>query len=210
MLDIQTILKKSFFSNTISPRNLVNLADICLTKQVQKKEILFLEGERGFSFYILAEGGIRLFKTAEDGNETVIKIIKPGEMFAEVILFEEEKYPVSAAALTESTVLMIPRHQFTCLLQSEEFRDEFIGGLMRKMRYLAEQMKMLTQLDVEDRFFRFLNEHFGPQTRIRTDLSKKDIASAIFTTPETLSRLLLRLKHEKRLIWQKNLIIRDP
>jgi CRP-like cAMP-binding protein len=37
---------------------------------------------------------------------------------------------------------------------------------------------------------------------IQTKLSKKDFAAAIGTTPETLSRLILRLKKEGRIEWE--------
>ena len=73
--------------------------------------------------------------------------------------------------------------------------------LMKKQRYLADQIKYLTHFDVEERLFLFLEEQFGKNDEIVTDLSKKDIASAIRTTPETLSRLLIRLEKEDRMNW---------
>jgi len=139
--------------------------------------MLFLEKEKGFSFYILQKGSIKLFKTSEDGTETVIKIVKQGEMFGEVILFEKNHYPVSAAGLMDSTVLMIPKHQFSCLLESEEFRTEFIQGLMNKMRYLTSQLKYLMNHDVEERLFLFLEDHFGSKEQFKINLSKKDVAA---------------------------------
>ncbi|MBN2415295.1 Crp/Fnr family transcriptional regulator [bacterium] len=202
------ILKKTLFSGDVSETELSRIAEICLEKTVRKKEVLFLEGDRGFSFYILAAGSIKLFKTAEGGEETVIKLIKPGEMFGEVILFEADRYPVSAVALTGSRLLMIPKHQFICLLNSEGFRNEFIGGLMRKMRYLTNQLKYLTNFDVEERLFQFLRDQYGTNSEQKIDISKKEIAAAIMTTPETLSRLLQRLKHEGKITWDGNMLIR--
>jgi CRP-like cAMP-binding protein len=55
---------------------------------------------------------------------------------------------------------------------------------------------------VEERFFFFLQEQFGRRQEYRISLSKKDIARAIGTIPETLSRLLLRLKKEKKIRWE--------
>lgn len=198
----EEILSRIPLFENISRENLTAVADICLSKTLSKKEILFLEGDKGYSIYVLLKGNIQLYKTSPDGREIVIKVVKPGEMFAEVILFEENRYPVSAMALTPCQLFTLPKHQFLCLLINDQFRDEFIGSLMRKMRYLAEHIKYLTNHDVEDRFLMFLEKQYGGQQRIVTKLSKKDVAAAIGATPETLSRLLLRLKNEGKLTWE--------
>jgi len=105
---------------------------------------------------------------------------------------------------------MIPKHQFYCLLADENFRNEFIGTLMKKMRFLADQIRYLTSHDVEDRLLMFLEDQYGRLERIKCSLSKKAVAAAIGTTPETLSRLLLRLKSEGKLHWQDSKITVNP
>jgi CRP/FNR family transcriptional regulator len=195
------LARTSLFEN-ISDHSRNALADIALRKNLSKKQILFFEGDIGQAIYILITGSIQIYKTAPDGREVVIKVVKPGEMFAEVILFESPNYPVSAVALTSGAVFMIPKQQFICLLEDQAFRNDFIGALMHKMRYLAGQIQYLTLHDVEDRLFLFLQEQFGRVRVMTPRVSKKDVASAIATTPETLSRLLLRLRREKRLSWE--------
>ncbi len=206
-MDKEEVLKKNQLFKNISESSLRALARICIIQRLDKKEILFLEGEKGYSFYILVEGSVRLFKSSPDGKETTIKIIGPGEMFAEVILFEEDRYPVSSMALEKSTLFMIPKHQFICLLNDERFRNDFISIIMKKMRYLAKRMQYLSGHDVEQRLFIFLEQQYGNKEKIRVSLSKKDVAAAIGTTPETLSRVLLRLKREGRLRWEGRNVI---
>lgn len=204
------ILNRTALFGNISPANLSALADICLTKTVEKREVLFFEGDKGYSLYLLVSGNVQLYKTTPEGKDVVIKVIKPGEIFAEVILFEENVYPVSAMALKKSLVYMIPKHQFHCLLENERFRNEFIGILLKKLRYLANQIWYLTSRDVEDRFLMFLEEHHGRKETVRCSLSKKAVAAAIGTTPETLSRLLGRLQEENKLSWEGSKITINP
>ncbi len=205
----EILARTSLFEN-ISRHSREALADISLRKNLTKKQILFFAGDKGRALYVLIAGSVQIYKTSPDGRDVVIKVIKPGEIFAEVILFETDRYPVSAVALTTSTVFMIPKYQFACLLEDPVFRNDFIGTLMRKMRYLADQIQYLTLHDVEDRLFLFLAEQFGKKETMTAQLSKKDFASAIGTTPETLSRLLLRLRQEKRLYWEGRTIRIDP
>jgi len=205
-MDKQTILRSLPLFEHLSPKGLDQVAEICLEHEAKKKELLFLEGDKGYSLYILVQGSVQLYKTLPDGKEVAIKTVKPGEMFAEVVLFGDNTYPVTAVTLTESTLYMLPKHQFSCLLENPEFRKDFIVNLLDKMKFLTDQMKYLTRYDVEDRLFLFLEEQYPGEKDIKTKLSKKDIAAAVGTTPETLSRVLLRLKKEGKLKWEGNTI----
>jgi len=189
-IDKIEILSRTNFFDTISKTSLNALADICLLKNIEKKKHLFYEGERGLSIYILVSGSIQLYKNSSDGKEIVIKVVKPGELFGEVILFEQDKYPVSAIALKSSVLFQIYGNQFTLLLKHDDFCRDFFGSLMKKMRYLTERIKYITSADVEERFISFLEEHYGRGEKIVPNISKKDIAASIGTTPETFSRLL--------------------
>ncbi len=208
-MDLEKILRNTDFFHGIGDRHLSSLAGISIPKKIGKKQTLFLEGQRGHAVYLLVYGTIQLYKSAPDGRDIVIRVIGQGEMFAEVVLFEQENYPVSAVALEESLVLMLPRRQVHCLLTEEQFRNAFITILMRKQRHLTERILNLTLHDAEERFFLFLMEQYGPREEYDIPLSKKDIAGAIWTNPETFSRLIQRLKQNGTIVWeQKKLRLR--
>lgn len=179
---------------------------LCTVTEIRKKDILFTEQSKGSSIFLLNDGAIQLQKTTPDGNEIAIRTIKPGEVFAEVILFERDRYPVTATAIQHSTVYAFSRTDILKLLKHEKFRNDFIRSLMEKMRYLAERVGYLTSYDVEQRFFMFLRDHYGKQPSITVDISKKDIAAAIGTTPETFSRLIKRLVDDGHIRWRSRKI----
>lgn len=197
---IQIIEQNDYFME-LSGSNKARLAEICIPKNLKKKEHIFLEGDKGYALYFCAEGAVQLYKTSETGQEVVLKVVRPGELFGEVVLFEKDRYPASAVALEESRVFLMPKIQFHCLLEDPEFRNEFISILMQKMRYLAEKIQYLTSCDVEERFRRFIRDQYGSRDAFSIDLSKKDIAAAIGTTPESLSRLIDRMKKEGKMTW---------
>ena len=207
MLSYQLLSGSNFFKD-LSPATLKALASIASSRDLKKKDTLFREGESGAAIYLLRRGALQLHKTAPDGNEVVIKIVQPSEVFAEVVLFERERYPVTAVALAPSEVIVFPRAEVHILLNTLSFRNDFIAMLMRKQRYLAERIVQQQAHDVEGRLLWFLNEQFGNQKIVELPFSKKDLAAAIGPTPETLSRLILKLKTRKIMTWKGKTITR--
>jgi len=209
-MNAEIALIQADFLHGISKAGREALAAICIPRSLAKRETIFHEGDAGNAVYLCAGGNIQLYKTTPDGKEVVIKVIAPGELFGEVILFEQNRYPVSAIALRKSRIFIMPRRQFHELLARADFRNDFIAMLMRKQRYLASRIHYLAAHEVEDRLLMFLRDQYGEKPAIPARMSKKDMAAAIGATPETLSRLLTRLKKERKLQWEKGIITVSP
>lgn len=201
-MNIIPLLKNSELFSGLSDAAEKKIAGMGRIVKAPQNMMIFLEDEKGSAFYLLAEGSVRLFKSAPDGREVTVKLAAPGEIFAEVILFEKDRYPVSAITVTDSTLFAMDRASFNTLMEEPGFRAEFISVIMKKQRYLAGRILYLTALDVEERFFRFLLEHYGRKAVYDIAISKKDLASAIGTIPETLSRLIQRLTQRKIIRWE--------
>jgi CRP-like cAMP-binding protein len=209
-MDIYRILDQAGFFEGISRSSKETLSKFCLPSERPRQTMLFREGEPGEAMFLLARGRVSLHKLSPDGREIVIKVIKPGEVFAEAILFEKKFYPVTAVALTDVLVFKLLRRDLLDLLRQEDFRNDFIATLLRKQRYLANKIQQLTSQDVEQRLRAFLLEQYGEQDQIRAEINKKQLAAAIGATPETLSRLLQELKRRKWLTWREGIITIAP
>lgn len=191
----------SLFEN-LSPKQLDSVAEITTNRMVSKREQLFHSGAPGELVYVLVQGAVQLYNISPDGREVVLKVVKPGEMFGEVVLFERETYPVSSIALKSSQLFSFSRSSFLNLLDQREFRDAFIAQIMKKMRYLTVQFHNLSSYEVADRLLLFFKEHHGDSKEFTIGLSKKDIAAAIGTTSETLSRTIKRLQECDKITWE--------
>lgn len=191
----------SLFEN-LSPQQLDSVAEITTNRMVKKREQLFHSGAPGDLVFVLVQGAVQLYNISPDGREVVLKVVKPGEMFGEVVLFERETYPVSSVALKNSQLFSFSRSSFLRLLDQTEFRDAFIAQIMKKMRYLTVQFHNLSSYEVADRLLIFLKDHHGDSKEFTIGLSKKDIAAAIGTTSETLSRTIKRLQECGKITWE--------
>ena len=172
----------------------LELAAVCTLKELARREYLFHEGRGADAVYVLYSGSMQLVKSADDGRDVVIRTVEPGQIFAEAVLFERDNYPVSAVALKRSVLIRLGRSEFLRLMDRSEFRNGFLASLMGRLRYLTDQILRLSVYDVETRFFLFLSEQYGKKEEYVLTISKKDIAAAIGTTPESLSRLVLKMK----------------
>lgn len=200
--DVGTALGTCELFSELSLEHRRTIAGICRTVTAQKKDSLFFEGRPGTAMYILVSGSMQLMKSSPDGREVVIRTVKPGGVFGEVVLFESDSYPVTAIARKKCTLYQIRRSDFRALLARAEFRNSFMAHMARRLRYLSDRILHLTTNDVEERFFQFLRDQYGMKSEYTIPMSKKDLAAAIGATPETLSRLVTRLKKERKIVWK--------
>jgi len=205
-MDVCNTLDNIRFLDGISKSGKKALADRCVPIERPKQTVLFREGEYGEVMFFLVRGRIALHKLSQEGAETVIEILKSGDAFAEVILFEQRSYPVTAVALTDIRILSLQRRDLLALLREETFRNDFIAMLLGKQRYLVNRIYQLTSRGVEQRLRAFLMEQYGKGERISAEINKKQLAAAIGATPETLSRLLQDLGRRKLLTWKHGVI----
>ncbi len=201
------IIRNSELFRKCSDREMDMFISLGEIRELSHHDVLFHEGFSGDRFYILLEGSIKLIKTDSRGREAIIKFIQPGEIFAEGIIFETGPYPASAVAISRSAVFGIPCKEFCSLLESRPIREDFIMSLFSKMFYLTSRIQYLSLYDVEERLFRFLLERYGEREEYTVTLPKSDIATAIGTVPETLSRIIARLKNQGDIIvWKQGKI----
>ncbi len=201
-MEITTAVRRNDLLGELPPKSLELLTAEGRLRRLAKGERLFAEGERATIVYVLASGSVRLFRSDHGDREAVLHMVRPGELFAEVVLFESDVYPVTAEAREDSEVVEIPAARVHTLLEDESFRRDFLATVMRKVRFLGRQVYVLSSCDVRERLVRLLEERYGHRAVYEMDLTKREVAAAIATTPETLSRVLRRMEADGTLSWK--------
>lgn len=204
--DLPTLLSRVEVFEGLSPPMLERVSERITHEFLPRGRRIFSEGEEGDSCYILAMGTVKLSRLTSDGKEVVVRIVRPGELFAEVVLFGDKSYPVTAVTTGDANLLRFQRRELNQLLDARDFREEFFANLMRKLRYLTDQLFVLTSMDVQQRFAHFLEDRFGRRERYTLQLSKREVASAIAAVPETFSRMLARLRKEGVATWERDVL----
>jgi len=161
---------------------------------------LFFRGEQAESFYMLRKGQIQLFLESEEGHEKVIDVVSPGQIFAEAVtFFEGQKYPVNAKAMQDCELLTINIGIFRSLLrESIDTCFSLLGAMCRRLHVQLMEIDNLTLHNATYRLayhlLKSIPEDPPANTHIALHYPKSVLASRLSIKPETLSRILSRLK----------------
>lgn len=165
----------------------------------KKGEIFFFEGELGTKVYFLISGLIKLYKTNDEGKEAIIHFVKSGEIFAEILFFLQNRYPVSAVALEDCIALSIDSKKVEHLIQENpKFAMKLIGSLAKRIKYLINMLENMTLADLSTRFLNYI-KNLSEQKKsneVVLPVKKGDLAILLGATPEAFSRMLKRLKDD--------------
>ncbi len=196
---LEKALKESPYFQGLSQELLLTLSEASVLKRLDKGEHLFFEGEKAHGFYFIVDGMMKLYKLSPKGKESVIHIFGPGEIFAEIVLAGSETYPVNAQALTDATLAFFPKSNLLNLLKrNPDFGLSLIGLLCIRLKNLLKTIENLTLKEAQERLIAYLWEltEEGKKEEFTLSIPKSQLALLLGITPETLSRLLQKLKEE--------------
>ena len=173
-------------------------------KDFPRQATIFWEGREAQGFYILISGYVKLVKSSPDGKEYILRLVGPGESFAEAAVFSEAPYPATAMALEDCQTLFFPKAAFLRhLAASPHLARNMLATLSRLNLHLTRQLEDLSLKEVSARLARYILERCQEtHGRIDTGLAfelpttKTHLAAYLGTISETLSRTLSRLKSE--------------
>ncbi len=184
-----------------------SLIDLGRMQTAPSGTILFQHGDAYRGFYLTIDGAVHIYRLSSEGRMLVLHVIRPGESFAEVPLFEQDDgdtYPATAETLEDSTLLFFPKEAFLSFINRNPHAAlHMLGQLAGRLRAAVHQLDAVSLQDVQERLARRLVEQVpavpdDPNTlpTIELDVPKSVLAAELGTVPETLSRALRALEEE--------------
>lgn len=159
---------------------------------------LFFEGDPASEIHFLIEGQVKIVNETEDGQEIILRLIQPGEIFGGAGGWGAEHYPATAVALEETRIFQLPVTEFPLLVESHAaFALAVISELGTRLREAESRIRELQAERVERRIARTLLRLAGKTGRetadgIQIDLpqSRLHLAELSGSTLSTVSRVL--------------------
>lgn len=159
---------------------------------------IFDQGEPAGRAHALLSGCVRISQAGSDGEEILVRLIGPGEIFGCVPILTDGLYPADATVMTDSIevswdpadLLALMQRHSAVALNMVAILGQRISEAQQRLRELATQS---ADRRVAHALLR-LAEQAGCRTdagvRIEFPLRRKDIADIAGTTIHTASRIL--------------------
>lgn len=190
----------------LSEPQLERMRRVARRHRLDAGEVLFEHGTHANRFFYLVGGRIVLKRVSIEGDEKIIELVRPGQTFAEAIMFMgQQTYPVTAAAIESSELLSFENATFKALLhESTETCFRLMADLSRRLRRWVNEVDALTLQNATCRTVNFLlyqiPEGSTSPVTILLPGPKHIIASRLSMKPETFSRILRELVDEELIL----------
>lgn len=192
MPEIECTLSRCFLCTHCIPEWKAAVAVKKKTLLFHKGQTIFTEGDEVKGIYFVYSGVVKISKQWGAEKELLLRFAKEGDVVGFRGLGEESIYPISATALTETTLCYIPNDFFEATLRTN---NSFIYQLLQvyaaELQRAEKRMRDLAHRDVKGRIAIALLELidlFGldKENFIALPVNRQDIASFAGTTYETV------------------------
>jgi len=112
-------LSEAHLFEGIPEEKLLKIAQVVQKEVVPAQTIIFRQGEPGDSFYIIVSGKVRVFRKGEEGVETDLSMLGPGDCFGEMALLTDKARSAHVETLEETQVLVLTKEQFDRILKKD-------------------------------------------------------------------------------------------
>lgn len=201
--DVWSAFRACRLWRTASDEAVADLARQASVRQVARGATLAIEGDSAKDFGLIVAGKARVFYLGADGKQITFETIEAGEPFAAVASLAAGRYPAHVEAATPATVACIHGEALFDLLEREPaLARGLIGDLANRVVNFTAVVQTLA-LDVPSRVARYVFQRSlqggRPTPRgleVELGMKKGELAMALGTVPETLSRAFAKLSAE--------------
>ncbi|QEH31585.1 Anaerobic regulatory protein [Aquisphaera giovannonii] len=195
--DARTILEGCRLLASVSGDQRERLVAMAEVRRYERGTMIFRQGDAPPGVFIVGAGLVRVFLVSPSGKQHVLHLVSPGLTFAEVAAIGDFPCPAFAEAASDATCLLLPERPFQAALREDHALClQLLGSFAMWVRHFVGLVEDITLRDAAGRVARFLLEAAGPDGVVRLPSLKKDMASRLNLTSETLSRTLRRLTDE--------------
>ncbi len=154
---------------------------------------IYRAGDTSDGLYIVHKGRVKIYRLSETGKEQLVRILEPGDFTGDLSLFTESVHEAYAEAMEPVELCVMSRDDFQqFILKYPAISLKVLSEFSRRLAKTEKQAANIAMETVETRIAMYLAE-VADETmskKITLPMSRKDLASHLGTTPETVSRKL--------------------
>jgi len=192
-------------SCTLVENELVHLRDSGTSSTVSSGETLFDQGSAATSIVLLTSGTVAIHRSHGKEQSTLLRLMESGGALGLDSVFGSGVHSNSAVALTDCSVVHVTPENLCRLMSAcPDINRKILGTLAFNLQSSDEARVQAVHLQVRARLAALLlalRDRHGSVDEdgnllIQLPLSRRDMASAIGTRPESLSRAIRALEND--------------
>ena len=173
---------------SLKPEQFEQVSQMITRHVYQKGEYVAMAGDLKKCLFIVRQGRVKIVKPMVDGKEHIVRIGEAGDFFGDTTLFSDMPLTTNIEALEETHICMINGDELKALFaQNPDFLFRMATVMSKRIDVIQENISDICHRDVATRVASFLVKFSDSQP---ITISKKDMASYLGTTRESVSRKL--------------------
>tara|TARA_B100000315_G_scaffold247098_1_gene275322 strand:+ start:177 stop:848 length:672 start_codon:yes stop_codon:yes gene_type:complete len=206
-IEVEFLKSIPYFSG-LNPAELDSVRQFIFEKTAAREEIILFEGESAEVFFFVVSGAVKVFKTSAEGKEQILNIVRPGESFNDVPIFDDGSNPASAQAMGPVALYGVRKDGLKAILHDyPQVTLNIIKVLAERVRQLVSLVEDLSFRHVIGRVAKILLEYAGDGTGPRPRLTQQEMAAMAGTAREVVGRSLKALEEEGALKFDRHRIV---
>ena len=201
-VEVEHLKSIPYFSG-LGSGELEAIRQLVFERSADRGELILLEDEPTQTVYFVVTGVVKAFKTSAEGKEQILCILRPGDSFNDVSVFDGGPNPVSAIAMSRVRLYGISKADMETLLREHPgIAINIIKVLAGKVRHFVSLVEDLSFRHVTGRVAKLLLEYAtngseeGKGKSPRPRLTQQDMAAMVGTAREVVGRSLKALEEE--------------
>lgn len=181
----------------LSAEEVADLATRVRPRNYPAGEQLYGAGDTNPNLLIIHTGRVKIYRLSESGHEQVIRVLGPGDFLGEASFLTAEPMDHFAVTVQPGEICALHAKDLRAhMLRSPSVAVTMLATLSHRLESTEEQLSSLTSETAGRRVAGYLLnlDREGNGSRVRLPISKKDVASQLGLTPETLSRKLAQFE----------------
>ncbi len=190
---VEHLRRLSLFAR-LGEEELAFLADRTRPKSFKRGETIFHKDDVGTHLYLVLEGAVKIALPGELGQEALVAVMRPGEFFGELALFDRTPRSANATALEDARCALLAGDDFLAFLETHPAAVRVVlEALARTIRRLSDRVEDLIFLDVPSRVAKYLldlAQMSGPQASPELNLTQDELAAFTGASRVSVNRVL--------------------
>lgn len=182
----------------LSRADQVEVAEVATPTTLTPGQIVYAAGSHDAQLMVVHTGSLKLSRVDVDGREQILRVLRPGDFFGESALLTGAAPDHFATALEDGSMCVFRHADLDRLVRTHPVIGlAMLEEVSRRLTATEDRLVSVISGDVTSRLADYLLSlpaHHGTSgMTVELPLAKKDIASLLDTTPESLSRQLRKL-----------------